>query len=182
MAQDALDHGRAAAERRLAASRRRGQTFERPTILPLPGELAGLGNVAARARPDRRAGRVAAACSRRAALRRAVPSDTEARLLFNYLRGDFRAALADLEFWTGKRPISTSVFRSWACVPDPVGTGRSGTGADRSSPISSRTPERRRSARRHAAWPGRDQGREPGAGLGRVSCARAEQARQQVQC
>ncbi len=80
-----------------------GQTFDRPTILPLPNELVGLGNVAARlnriallgepllaARDDRREAAGAGAGSNGG-------SSTEARLLFDYLRGDFRAAAADLD-------------------------------------------------------------------------------------
>lgn len=72
-----------------------GSTYERPNILPLPGELAALGNMGTRlahladlsesllkARGDEHEG---------------PPSEAEARLFFNYLRGDFRTAAADLE-------------------------------------------------------------------------------------
>jgi hypothetical protein len=73
-----------------------GQTFERPTILPLPGELASSGNVASRlGRIAELAQTIFPAAGDEPAERSA--SDTDARLLFNYLRGNFRAAAGDLE-------------------------------------------------------------------------------------
>jgi hypothetical protein len=72
-----------------------GKTYERPTILPLPNELPGLGNVAARL------GRIAelgeGLLPARDAANAGAPSDTEVRLLFDYLRGDTGAATADLD-------------------------------------------------------------------------------------
>ena len=72
-----------------------GQTFDRPTILPLPNELPGLGNVAARL------GRIAELSEvllpARNEANAGATSDTEARLLFDYIRGDLGAATADLD-------------------------------------------------------------------------------------
>jgi hypothetical protein len=72
-----------------------GQTFERPTILPLPNELAGLGNVTARL------GRIAelgeGLLPARGQPREGCSTDTEACLLFNYLRGNITSAMADLD-------------------------------------------------------------------------------------
>jgi hypothetical protein len=74
-----------------------GQTFERATILPLPNELGGLGNVSARL------ARIALLGERLLSPRGQIGdattanSDDEARLLFNYLRGDLQAATADLD-------------------------------------------------------------------------------------
>jgi Tol biopolymer transport system component len=72
-----------------------GQTFARPTYLPLPGELASTGNVASRLGRIAELAQLALPGRDEHAERSA--SDTEASLLFNYLRGNFRAALDDLE-------------------------------------------------------------------------------------
>jgi WD40-like Beta Propeller Repeat len=73
-----------------------GQTFERPTILPLPSELASTGNVASRlVKIAELAQMVLPAAGELPAGQSA--RDTDARLLFNYLRGNFRAASDDLE-------------------------------------------------------------------------------------
>jgi hypothetical protein len=101
-----------------------GRGAQRPTLLPLPGEVGPMANMSARLHRigsfgaslcTDRAGRDAPALDssalppsvkvRRAhsALEPIAPeappaaTDAEARLFFNYLRGDFRAAAADLE-------------------------------------------------------------------------------------
>ncbi|MFI5459301.1 MAG: TolB family protein [Isosphaerales bacterium] len=77
-----------------------GRAVERPTLLPLPGEITALDVV--NSRLIRIATLGSSLCSPPAdgpgAAPRAVDSsEIEARLFFNYLRGDFRAAAADLE-------------------------------------------------------------------------------------
>jgi hypothetical protein len=78
-----------------------GRAALRPTLLPLPGEIAALDVVNARLIRIARLG--SSICSnpadrRSAAELRAVDSiEIEARLFFNYLRGDFTAATADLD-------------------------------------------------------------------------------------
>jgi len=74
---------------------------QRPTLLPLPGEIVAFDNVSARL------GRIAkygsSLCARPTALpvgaepRETNSSEIEARLFFNYLQHDFQAAAADLE-------------------------------------------------------------------------------------
>ncbi len=72
-----------------------GQSFERPTILPLPNELAGRGNMAARL--ARLAELGAGLLPGRGESHESGPDEIESRLLFDYLKGDMRAAAADLE-------------------------------------------------------------------------------------
>jgi len=78
-----------------------GRAGERPTLLPLPGEIVALDNVSARL--GRIAGHGSSLCSRPTALpggaepRETDSSEIEARLFFNYLQRDFQAAAADLE-------------------------------------------------------------------------------------
>jgi Tol biopolymer transport system component len=72
-----------------------GQSFERPTILPLPNELAGRGNMAARL--ARLAELGAGLLPGRGEPYEGGSNETEARLLFDYLKGDMRSAAADLE-------------------------------------------------------------------------------------
>jgi hypothetical protein len=71
------------------------QTFERPTYLPLPSELAALGDVGSRlVRIAEMAQTVLPARDEPGGL---SASDTDARLLFNYVRGNLRAASEDLD-------------------------------------------------------------------------------------
>ena len=72
-----------------------GQTFERPTIVPLPGELPIVGNVRERLARIAELGQSLGPV--RDELGGRLMSDTEARLLFNYLRGNIRGASEDLE-------------------------------------------------------------------------------------
>jgi len=72
-----------------------GQSVERPSILPLPGELAGPGSEAVRLWRIADLGQKSLSSDDEPAERAA--GETEPRLLFNYLRGDFRAAAADLD-------------------------------------------------------------------------------------
>ena len=72
-----------------------GSNFERPTNLPLPGELAGGGNEASRVARIAELARMLSPARGEPTER--FQGDTQVRLLFNYLRGDFRAASADLE-------------------------------------------------------------------------------------
>jgi len=78
-----------------------GQAAGRPTLLPLPAEIAALDNVNFRLSRIARLG--SSLCSRPAVgpggegPRTADSSEIEARLFFNYLLGDFPAAAADLE-------------------------------------------------------------------------------------
>jgi hypothetical protein len=72
-----------------------GSSFERPTILPLPGELAGPGSLATRLAQIAELGEPMLPA--RAAPENGSPADSEARLLLNYLRGDIPAASADLD-------------------------------------------------------------------------------------
>jgi hypothetical protein len=72
-----------------------GQTVERPTILPLPGELPITGNVRERLAHLADLAQMLGPARDEPAL--GMASDTEARLLFNYLRGNIRAASEDLE-------------------------------------------------------------------------------------
>jgi Tol biopolymer transport system component len=78
-----------------------GHAIDRASLLPLPGEFVGLGNVGVRL------GRIADLGSALLPARDAPPgadgvpprgssSDAEARLLFNYLRGELKDAAADL--------------------------------------------------------------------------------------
>ena len=79
----------------LAAIVVEGQTVARPTILPLPGELAGPGSDVVRLWRIADLGQKSLFAGDQPAER--SKGDIEPRLLFNYLRGDFRAAAADLE-------------------------------------------------------------------------------------
>ena len=85
----------------LPAAKADGQAVERPTLLPLPGELPPQEIAAIRLNRLARFG--AALCSHPPDPRRVpVPpaagsAETEARLFFDYLHGDFAAAAADLE-------------------------------------------------------------------------------------
>ena len=72
-----------------------GQSFERPTVLPLPDELAGRGNMAARLARIAEMG--AGLLPGRGEPHEGWPNEVEARLLFDYLKGDMAAAAADLE-------------------------------------------------------------------------------------
>ncbi len=72
-----------------------GESYDRPTVLPLPGELAGPESVGARlAHIARLGGTLLPAAG---APRDGASTDTETRLLFDYLRGDIPAALADID-------------------------------------------------------------------------------------
>jgi WD40-like Beta Propeller Repeat len=72
-----------------------GSTFERLTVLPLPHELAGLGSLGPRLARIAEFGE--ALLPARSKLHQSNSTDTEARLLFSYLRGDIRGAAADLD-------------------------------------------------------------------------------------
>jgi hypothetical protein len=72
-----------------------GQTFARATYLPLPGELGSMGSAASRL--GRLAELAQVLLPSRDELGERSASDIDASLLFNYLRGNFRASLQDLE-------------------------------------------------------------------------------------
>lgn len=73
------------------------QTFARPTNLPLPGELASMGSVASRLGKISELAQVVLLPIAGDERAEQSASDIDERLLFNYLRGNFRAALDDLE-------------------------------------------------------------------------------------
>jgi hypothetical protein len=71
-----------------------GETLERPVILPLPGELAGLGKLSARL--SQLAQLAESVLPAGASAPEDSPGEVEARLLFDYVRGNIEAATADL--------------------------------------------------------------------------------------
>ena len=128
--------------------------------LAASGELASLGNAGMRGSAASRSSSNRF-CPLAPRSRMHAPADTEARLLFDYLRGDLRSAAAELEVLDRETTdfdqrlsiLSLRAMIRWA-QGDPKKPASS-------SPISSRTREQQSSASRTRPRAGHQQDRDP---------------------